>query len=167
MADYNYSTQINGEKTARAVGRDLGISTKFSIEICRLIRYKNLKKAKALLELTLDMKRAIPFKRAVFDLGHKPGMAAGRFPLKACEGILEILNSVEKNAAFKNLDVNNLKIVHINAQKASRPYHPGRQSGTKHKRSHIEIVVAEQKAPKAAEKKTAQSKSKKAPEAKQ
>jgi large subunit ribosomal protein L22 len=145
MTNYRYSTETGKEATACAAGRDLSISTKFSVEICRLLRYRNLQKAKNLLVLALEKKRAIPFKRHICDLGHKPGMAAGRYPIKACEGIMEVLNSVEKNAVFKNMNPDNLKIIHICAQMASRPRHPGRHGGRKSKRSHIEIVVAEEK----------------------
>lgn len=147
MSDYKYSTRTGNEKTACAVGRDLGISSKFSIEICRWLRYRNLQNAKKLLETVMDKKTAVPFLKFTQDLGHKPGkMASGRYPYNASKAILEALESAEKNAAFKNLDTDNLKIIHMSAQKASSPMHSGRHGGRAMKRTHIEIVVAEQKA---------------------
>ncbi len=146
MSDYKYSTGTGSEKTACAVGRDLGISSKFSIEICRWLRYRNLQNAKKLLEIVMERKTAVPFLKFTQDLGHKPGkMTSGRYPYKASEAILGVLKSVEKNAAFKNLDTDNLKIIHMCAQKASSPMHSGRHGGRAMKRTHIEIVVAEQK----------------------
>ena len=48
------------EKTARAVGRDLNISTKQSIEICSFIRNRDLKTAKGFLQDVMKKERAVP-----------------------------------------------------------------------------------------------------------
>lgn len=148
MTVYGYSTQLQGEHTACASGRDLGMSTKASVEICRWIRYRNLQKAKNLLQLVLEKKLAVPYLKFIQDVGHKPGIRSGRYPVKAVKEILTLLESVEKNAVFKNLNVDNLKIVHINAHKASTPMQQGRHGGRVMKRTHVEIVVAEEKSAK-------------------
>lgn len=146
MATYRYSTQLDNEHTARAAGRDLSISTKASVEICRWLRYRDLQKAKRLLEMVMQKKLAVPYVRFNRDVGHKPGnMTAGRYPYKASKEFFNLLTLVEKNAAFKNLDTENLKIVHLNAHKASVPMHYGRQGARAMKRTHVEVVVAEQK----------------------
>ncbi|MBT3463440.1 hypothetical protein HN451_00510, partial [archaeon] len=59
--------------------------------------------------------------------------------------ILKIIKSAESNALNKGLNTNDLVITHICAHKASTPYHSGRQRRRKMKRSHIEVVVKEQK----------------------
>ncbi|MBD3310430.1 50S ribosomal protein L22 [Candidatus Woesearchaeota archaeon] len=141
---YKYSMQkFDKEHMARTVGVALPISTKQSIEICNHIRNKNVESAKKILQDAIEKKKAIPFRRFNNDVGHKPGMAAGRYPVKACSRILELVNTAEANAQFKGLNTSLLTITHINAQNASRPWRYGRQRRRQSKRCHIEIVVQE------------------------
>ncbi|MBU2561289.1 MAG: 50S ribosomal protein L22 [Nanoarchaeota archaeon] len=154
MASYNYAFQnFNEELMARAVGRDLGISTKQSIEICNYLRHRKLEQAKRLLEEVIGKKRAIPFKRFTNGLGHRSGkIAAGRYPLKACTAILKLLESTEANAQTKGLNTGELEIIHICAHRASQPVHYGRHHGREFKRTHVEVVVQETVAKKKGEK---------------
>ncbi len=144
MTQHNYSTKIaNPEHAAKAIGRSLPISTKQSVEICRFLRKKSLQRAKTILESVIVKKAAIPYKRYLHDVGHRPGkMAAGRYPIKSSREILALLNSIEANAQFKGLNTANLVITHINAHKASTPPHYGRRR-RQTKRTHIEVVVEE------------------------
>jgi large subunit ribosomal protein L22 len=135
--------EYNKELMARAVGRDLSISKKQSVEICNWIRYKTTKQATRILEDAIGMKQPIPFTRFNWNVGHRPGMGPARYAVKAATEILMLVKSVEANAQVKGLNTGNLKIVHINAQKAPTPHHYGRQRGTKMKRTHIELVVQE------------------------
>ncbi|MBW2993412.1 50S ribosomal protein L22 [Candidatus Woesearchaeota archaeon] len=147
---------MTDEHTARINGKSLPISTKQSIEICNFIRGKNLEKAKELLREVIKHKRAIPYKRFGGDVGHKKGkIAAGRYPENACKAILNLLEGVEANAQFKGLNTSNLIISYICPNKASRPWHYGRQRRRKMKRTHIDIIVKE-----TAEKKVAKEKKK-------
>lgn len=141
----------NKELMVRAVGRDMSISKKQSVEICKWICRRPLQKAKKILEETIALKRAIPFTRFNWNVGHRAGMGPGRYPQKAAREILAVLKSAEANAQVKGLNTGNLQIIHINAQKASTPLHYGRQRGTHMKRTHVEIVLQEQ-APKEKEK---------------
>ncbi len=133
----------NKELMARVAGRDLSISKKQSVEICKWIKGRSLKQAKQLLTEVIAMKRAVPFTRFNWNVGHRPGMCSGRYPINAATQILALLRSAEANAQVKGLNTGNLCIIHCNAQKASTPYHYGRQRGTKMKRTHIEIVLQE------------------------
>ena len=133
------------ENYAKAMGKDLPISTKHSAEICRYLRGRNLQKAKKMLEEVIAMKRPVPFKKYTRDVGHKPGIASGRYPIKAAQAILILLNDVEANAQVKGLSSNDLIIHHFCAHLASRPWHYGRISRRKMKRTHVEIVVTESK----------------------
>jgi large subunit ribosomal protein L22 len=151
--------------TAVANGMSLPISTKQSIEICNFIRGRPLAKAKLLLAETIAKKRAIPFKRFNADTGHKKGIGAGKYPEKACKEILKLLNAVEANAQFKGLSTGDLVISELVPNRASTPWHYGRQRRRKMKRTNIKVVVKEmavkkKEAPKTAEKK--QEKQKKA-----
>ncbi len=131
------------ENMARAIAKDIGVSTKNSIEVCSFIRRKKVTRAKRMLEDVIKQKIAVPYKRAYKDIAHKPGMAAGKYPEKICKEILRLLNSVESNAQAKGLNTQELEIIHINAHLAARPMHSGRQRRRSFKKTHIEIVVKE------------------------
>lgn len=128
---------------ARALGVDLPISTKVSIEICNKIRNMKLERAITDLEKVTEKKMPIKFTRFNGDTGHKPGIGPGKYPIKACKEIIKMLKSVQSNAGSKGLDVNSLFIKHVCAQKASKTLHYGRRYGREMKRTHIEVVVAE------------------------
>jgi len=130
------------EHMASAKSMNLPISTKQSVEISREIRYKSTSFAKDFMEHVIAMKKPVAFKRFNNDMGHKAGMAAGRFPVKAASYFLKLLKSVEANAQDKGLNVSNLKITKVISNKASIPSGGGRnRHGTK--RTHIEIEVQE------------------------
>lgn len=131
------------EKTVKAYGRSLPISTRQSIEICSYIRGKNINKAISSLKRVIEMKEAVPFTRFNKDMGHKPGIGPGRYPQKSTEEIIRLLESAKANAQAKNLDVENLIISSIIANKASSPWRAGRQKRRKAKRTHIEIIIEE------------------------
>lgn len=131
------------ENTAKAIAKDLPISTKQSIEIANFIRKKNLGLAKEMLNKVISKKIAVPFKRFNRDMGHKPGIAAGRYPIKASKSFLKLLDSAEANAQFKNLDTNNMVIALITADKGSTQPRYGRQIRRKAKRTNLKIIVEE------------------------
>src|SRR3989338_2668369 len=103
------TTQQGTEHMAVARATSLPISMKFSVEISKYVRYKNTVLAKRLLEEVLTFHRAIPFRKFNRDLGHKPGMAAGRYPIKAVQSFLDLIRSVEANAQHKGLNTAHLK----------------------------------------------------------
>jgi large subunit ribosomal protein L22 len=140
-----YSIKIDEEKMAKSLGKDLPISMKFSTQICNAIKKKNVKRAKIILQDVIDMKKPIAMKRFNRDLAHKRGMGPARYPVKAAEEILKVVEQVESNAQFKGFDTSSLIITHIKANKASAPWHYGRKRRRKMKRTHIEIVVTESK----------------------
>ncbi len=142
MVQTNYSYSAFTDKTAKAYGKSLPISTKVAINICNALRGLPVNKALAYLQDVLDEKRAIPFTRFSDGVGHRPGIGAGRYPKKASQAIAEIIASAANNAAVKGLSTD-LKIVAIVANKASSPLHYGRQRRRSMKRTHIEVVVEE------------------------
>ncbi|MBS3147870.1 50S ribosomal protein L22 [Candidatus Woesearchaeota archaeon] len=140
---YKYSTELT-QNCAKGVGVALPISRKESVMVCQAIRGMQVGKAKKLLEDVVALKKPIAFTRYNMDMGHKHGIAAGRFPVSACSQILKLLQSVEANAQFKGLSTAGLIVRHASAQKGPTAYHSGRQR-TKAKRTHIELVVEEKK----------------------
>jgi len=140
---YKYSTPLT-ENCATAVGLSLAISTKQGAMVCQKIRGMNVHKAKQLLEDVTKLKKAIPFTKHNKDMGHKAGMAAGRYPVKTAGQILKLLKSAEANAQFKGLSTGNLRIKHASAQRGPKTEHFGRQRRNA-KRTHIELVLEEAK----------------------
>ena len=145
MAVFKYAFNNVREHMAIASGRNLNISPKQCIEICNHIRGRKTAQAKMILEDAMALKRAIPFKRFTNGLGHKPGIASGRYAVNACTQILKIIKAAESNAKNKGLSGTHLTLIHAAAQRGPKQWHYGRQKRSEFKNCHVEIVVAEVK----------------------
>ena len=146
MAD-NYSFKdYDKEHMARAIGRSLPISFKQSVEICNLIRNKDLRYAKGVLKRVMEHREAVPFRRFRHNIGHKRKIGVGRYPGKASEEILKLISSAEANAQFKGINTSNLVINRIIANKAAKTMRIGSKRSRRAKRTNIEIVVQEKAA---------------------
>ena len=152
MPSWKYSVKgLDPDRTAIASGRDLRISPKAAREICDYIRGMNLQKAKEVLREVIELRRAIPYRRHKKKIPHRKGLQgfyAGRYPVKAAEAILKVLEAVEANAEFKGLYTDRLRIVHIAAQRGPviKKYIPrafGRASPYFERLTHIEVAVEE------------------------
>ncbi len=130
--------------TARAIGRSLVISTKHSIEVCKMLRGKPLATGKKSLEDVLAFRKSVPTPRYGTETAHRKGGRRGRYPLTVCDAILKLLDSVEANAQHKGMSTGNLVISHIAAGQGPKIPHHGRH-GRIAKRTHVEVVVAEMK----------------------
>jgi large subunit ribosomal protein L22 len=140
---------LNRQTSAKAMGKDLPISPKVSIEICNFIRHKELDKAISILHRVQNKVQAIPYKRFPNAAGHKPGkgMAAGRYPIKAATEFLKLLENAKANASNQGLS-GTLKITHIAAQRANEPYRNRAKERVTFKRTHLEVIVTEDKSEK-------------------
>lgn len=136
--------EYNKETMAKSVGRAMPISTRQAIEISNFIRGKNIQKMKTFLEDVIKKKRVVPFTIFNKGVGHKPGIGPGRYPEKSSAEILNLIKSAESNALFKGLNVTNLIINHVKANKAGNTWHYGRQRRRKMKRTHMDIILSEQ-----------------------
>ncbi|MBD3354662.1 50S ribosomal protein L22 [Candidatus Woesearchaeota archaeon] len=145
MANQKYAAKdFDAEHMARAKGMSLPISVKKSVEICNLIRFKNLQKAKDILSQIMLKKMPVPLKKFNRGVAHKKGnIAGGSYPIKASKEILGVLKSAESNAQFKGIDTSSTIIKHICAHKARKQPHYGRMRGRTMKRTHIEIILEE------------------------
>jgi large subunit ribosomal protein L22 len=131
-------------KTSASIhAKGLQISTKMSVEICKNIRNKPLAKAKIIVGNMVNMKQAIKVRRYLADLGHKPGMGPGRFPIAAGKVFLKMFDSIQSNAENQGMNVNNLVITTAQANKADARYHNGRKGRTRMKNTHLFLVVEE------------------------
>ena len=143
-------TQTTTTKTVGKVVRpsamarmvDLPISPKHGVEISNALRWKTTTYARRVLEGVIALEKPIKFTRYDQDLGHKPGIGAGRFPQKAAQSFLKLVASVEANAQHKGLNVSNLKIIKLIANKGAIPQTGGRIRRSR-KRANLEIEVCE------------------------
>lgn len=93
---YAYNKEVDEAKTARAMAKSLKISPKHCVEICNAIRGMEVAKAKTYLEDVIEMKKSVPFKRHNRGVGHRKGQegwASGRYPVKAAEQVLKVLEN--------------------------------------------------------------------------
>lgn len=130
------------EKHAKAYGRNLKISRKAAVKICRVIRNKPLKRSKRLLENLVNKKQTLD----------------GKTYTKTSNEILKLLNSCEKNAS----ELDNEKLfVHASAHEGSVIRRRRRKAayGSRMKNTNVEIILIEKG--KVTEKKEAPKKEKK------
>jgi large subunit ribosomal protein L22 len=145
MSNYKYAFKdYNKESMARAVILASSVSTKHCIEICNHIKGRKISAAKTILNDAIELKKAIPFKRFNHNVGHKRKIGPGRYPQKACQEVLTVINSCEANAQGKGLNTSELIITHICANMASRPWRYGRARRRKTKKTHVEVVLVEE-----------------------
>jgi large subunit ribosomal protein L22 len=154
MPKWGYSIieeMLNPEKTAKASGRELKVSHKAAREICKAVKGMNLVQSKEFLRDVMVKRKPVPYTRYTKKLGHKGGMAGrcvGRFPIKAAEHILHVIEAAQANAENKGLDVDRLRIMHAAAYQGIKlkrftPRAHGRASPKFDKTTHVEIVLEE------------------------
>jgi len=119
MPKWGYSiTELDPDKTVKASGRELRVSPKHAREVCKTIKGMKLDQAKEYLRDVMAKKKPVPFRRYKKKVGHRRGMEkafAGRYPVKAAQKILKVLEGAEANAEYKGLDAERLRIIHASA----------------------------------------------------
>ena len=152
MPKWGYSiTELDTEKTVKASGREIKVSPKHAREVCKTIKGMKLDQAKEYLRQVMAKKKPVPFRRYKKNVGHRHGMQkayAGRYPVKAAQKILGVLEGAEINAEYKGLDVERLRIIHASAypgMKIKRYIERahGRSSPRFETLCHIELVLEE------------------------
>tara|TARA_Y100000310_G_scaffold345606_1_gene467188 strand:+ start:12489 stop:13043 length:555 start_codon:yes stop_codon:yes gene_type:complete len=142
-----YATKNFDKNTmAKAQSISLPVSLKQSVEVCKFIQNKKYSRAVKILEDVKLMKIAVPYTR--FNrggTGHRKGMGPGRYPVKVCGYMLKLLRSVHANAGQKGLDTNNLIVKSVIAKQGPKTSRYGRKRGRTAKRTHLEIVLVENK----------------------
>jgi large subunit ribosomal protein L22 len=160
MPKWGYSIlteALDPEKTAKASGREVKVSHKHAREVCRTIKGMTLTNAKAYLRDVTEKKKPVPFTRYNKKAGHRHGLPkkgtfSGRYPIKAAQKILNVVESAEANAENKGLDTDRLKILHAAAYpgmkiKRFKPRAQGRASPKYQTLTHIEIILDEKPLP--------------------
>lgn len=127
--------------TAVVDSKNLHISTKYAVSICKFIKNKTIEKAISDLNEVLMQRKHVPMKG---EYAHKKGKGkvasgAGKYPKKATEHFLVLLKSLQGNANHN--DINEPIITEAVANIGVRPM--GRFGSVKRKRTHVKIVATE------------------------
>lgn len=143
-----YTQEPDPERTSKAIGLELPISPKKSVEICRELRGMNVEDAKRYLEEVIEMKRPVPYKRHVKGTAHKRGkkMAAGGYPQKAAQAILNVIESAQHNAEYKGMNFEDMKIETIAAHRGRvywkfKPRAHGRATPHNQETTNVEVIL--------------------------
>lgn len=151
MARFRYAYQYYDPITdVRASIREMSISHKHAREIGRAINGMVLERAQDYLNDVINKKRAVPFRRYKKQVGHRsdPGVMAGRYPVKAADAVLRLLDSLESNAEFKGMDIDRIVLQNVTVhkgtiQKRFMPRAMGRATPNNDARIHVEVVGRE------------------------
>jgi large subunit ribosomal protein L22 len=151
MPHYGYAFQnFDSTKHVRASVREKDISHKHAREIAKAIKGMSIDKARDYLQEVISLKRAVPFKRYNNEVGHRsdPGVMSGRYPEKAANEFIRLLDNLEANAEYKGMDLDRLKIVSANSHKGVlvkrfTPRAMGRATPKNNVLTHIELVAQE------------------------
>ncbi|MFC5972573.1 50S ribosomal protein L22 [Halomarina salina] len=124
----SYSVDADPETTAKAMLRERHMSHKHSKEIARTIKGETVADAVEYLEAVLAGERSVPFKSHNSGVGHRSdieGWDAGRYPEKATEAFLDLLENGVSNADHQGFDGDSMRIMHVAAHKVGES--PGRK----------------------------------------
>lgn len=147
-----YSIKLtNKETSVKAKGANLRVSFKKTLETANALRGKSLERAVAYLKNVIDKKELVPFRIHKDGIGRKAQaknhfMATnGRWPEKSARILLSLLQNLESNAEYKQLDSKRVRIHHISVKRAQQTRRRvfrahGRINGHLRQPCHIEIV---------------------------
>jgi large subunit ribosomal protein L22 len=124
----NYSVEADPETTAKGMLHERSISLKHSKAIARQIKGKTVADAEEYLQAVIEGERSVPFKQHNTGAGHRSdidGWDAGRYPEKASEDFLKLLENVKHNADEQGFDGESMSIKHVAPHKVGEQ--PGRQ----------------------------------------
>ena len=116
----NYSVEADPETTAKAMLRERPISIKHSKAVARAIKGKTVADAEAYLQAVIDEERSVPFKQHNSGVGHRSdidGWDAGRYPEKASEDFLKLIENARNNADEQGFEGEAMTINHVAAHK--------------------------------------------------
>ena len=123
-----YSKKVRGN-IAKACTYNVRVSVKNTKQVCKAIRGLYLNKAKRFLEDVLKQKKSI----------------GGKYYTKSTAEILRLIKSAEKNAEFKNFDLDRLYIAHIAALDGTTMFRRRhkRSLGMRMKTANLEVILKE------------------------
>ena len=156
MPRWEYSVKFADETNiAKAMMWNVPVHPKIMREVAAVLKGMKVSEAKEFLKRVIELKEAVPFRRAHGKQAHRRGLAdkwgwpVGRYPVKAAKYFLKLINNVENNAEVKGLDPERLRIIHVAAHKGLTlkrwmPRAFGRATPKNRVMSHVEIIVREE-----------------------
>jgi large subunit ribosomal protein L22 len=151
MPNFKYAFQ-NYDKTkhVRSALREKTISHKHAREIAVAIKGMSIEKARDYLQDVVRLKRAVAFRRYNNEVGHKSdtGIMSGRYPQKAANEFIKLLDNLESNAEYRGMDLDRLRIVNATVHKGRKlqrfiPRAMGRATPKIDVLTHVELVAQE------------------------
>lgn len=103
-----------------AMGRDLRVSHKDCVEVCKEIKGLSLQEARRKLQAVQDQEEAVPMKTHNAGVGHRgdlDGWDAGAYPEKAAGHLDDVLHNAQGNAEEQGFEASDLVVRHIAAHK--------------------------------------------------
>jgi large subunit ribosomal protein L22 len=148
----SYSVDTDPDRTAKAMLRERPMSHKHATEIAREIKGTTAGDAVAYLEDVIEGEQSVPFKSHNSGVGHRSdidGWDAGRYPEKASEAFLDLLENGTGNAEQQGFDADSMKIAHVAAHKVGerqgrKPRAFGRANPWNTPEVDVELVLEEQ-----------------------
>ena len=146
----NYSVDADPDTTARAMLRERQISLKHSKAIAREIKGMSAGDAVEYLEGVVNEEDVVPMRQHNSGVGHKKnidGWDAGRYPVKASEAFLDLLENAIGNADHKGFDGESMEIAHVAPHKVGesvgrKPRAMGRASPWNATECDVELILA-------------------------
>ncbi len=143
-----YSQKTNPETTSKALGVEISVSPKHCREVCKMLVGKKVEDAKKYLQGVIDLKTPVPYTRFKMFLNPKPKVGPGRYPKKAAQAILRVVESAQSNAEYKGLEADNMRIKVAAAhrgriEKSYMPRAQGRSTPWNEQTTNIEIILEE------------------------
>ena len=127
------------------------MSHKHSKEIAREIKGKTAAEAVEYLEAVIREEQSVPFRSHNSGVGHRSdveGWDAGRYPEKAAEAFLDLLENGINNADHQGFEAEAMEIAHVAAHKVGespgqKPRAFGRASDWNTPQVDVELVLQE------------------------
>jgi large subunit ribosomal protein L22 len=150
----SYSIDPDPDTTAKAMLRERQMSHKHSKAIAREIKGMTAGAAVDYLEDVIEGDQSVPFKSHNSGVGHRndiDGWDAGRFPEKASEAFLDLLENAVGNADNQGFDGESMEILHVAAHKVGetpgrKPRAMGRATAWNSPEVDVELILQEPEA---------------------
>ena len=148
----SYSVDADPATTAKAMLRERQMSFKHSKALAREIKGKTAGEAVEYLEAVINEEQSVPFRQHNSGVGHRndiDGWDAGRYPRKASEAFLDLLENGIGNADHQGFDGESMEVMHVAAHKVGetqgrKPRAMGRASQWNTDEVDVELVLEEQ-----------------------
>ena len=148
----SYSVDVDPDETAKAMLRERQVSHKHSKEIARELKGKTAGEAVEYLEAVVAGERSVPFRSHNSGVGHRDdidGWDAGRYPEKAGEAFLDLLENGVANADHQGFDGESMVVEHVAAHKVGEtrgrnPQAFGRAGEWNSPQVDVELVLREE-----------------------